>query len=431
MGSPARDGCDLVHEHAIGIIKQLAGFQGNASPAFIGGMGSNGLSFVWSLGSRRIPVVAMDTWRSPATFSRYGMPLVIPDPSAEEASLLALLQEIGEGLQTRGVMIPATDPFVLFMSKNSRSLSKHYDFNVADYETVLSLTNKRRQYESACRLGIPTPLTMYPSEVSIEVVAREMSYPCILKPYFSHLWKRYLDARRETRWGKVGIARSASELVETYGEMKKSGLDFLVQRVVPGNDDLLYDMLTYLTSSSEPLAVFTKHKIRTWPLDFGVSSIAVGSWEPEVASLGLRLVQGIKYRGVVSPEFKRDPVDGQLKLMEVNPRSILTTGLAVASGMDIPYIAYRDSKGDPVEEVKSFRPGVKWISFDRDLKAFLAYWRTGRLDLAGWLASWRGKRRFAFYRADDPLPACIGLWQFATSEFSASIRHKGAEGRSS
>ena len=130
---------------------------------------------------------------------------VVPDPSEDERGLLQFLMEAGESLQTRPVLIPTNDAFLLFMSKNSDALSKYYDFNVADYPTVMTLVSKRMQYEYAQSQGISIPRTLYPSNVPIEEIAREMSYPCIIKPCFSHLWRKFLSATWETRDSGIEI----------------------------------------------------------------------------------------------------------------------------------------------------------------------------------------------------------------------------------
>ncbi len=394
------------------------------SPAVIAGLGSNGLSFLRSLGRRGIPIVSMDTWNRPEMLSRYGQPLVVPDPAGDEAALLTLFLDLGAALDRRAVLVPTSDAFILFVSQNSDQLSVHYDFNVPDYETVFTLANKRLQYEFARKNAVPIPETMYPSDMALEDIAREMPYPCIIKPYFSHLWKKYTDKEGGGNWGKVAEARSREALLDTYAKMAKSGLEFLVQEKIPGSDSELYDLLAYLDRNSKPLAAFTKHKLRCYPLEFGVSSIAEGQWESELARSGLQLVQALNYKGVVSPEFKRDPRDGRFKLMEVNPRSILTTYLAVCSGVDIPYIAYQDARGEPVEAISSYHEGVKWISFERDVKAFLEYRDRGMLDVATWVRSWRGEKCFAIFARDDPLPFCRGLPQFLLSE----LRRRGNRG---
>jgi len=385
------------------------------APALVVGTGSNGISFIKSLGRKGVPVIAMDTWMQAGMFSRYCLPLVLPDPAEAEEAFLTSLREIGEALPVRGVLITTTDASALLVSKHRSVLSRHFDFTVADHDTIRRLANKKLQYEDAQRLGIAIPATHFPSEVPIEEIAREIPYPCIIKPNVSHLWGAFLKDHAGLGWGKAREARSPAELIRFHEEMETSGVDLMVQERIGGGDDQLYGLLTYLNGSSEPMAVFTKRKLRQFPRYYGNGSVQVGLWEPEVAELGLRLLRGLKYRGIAGVEFKRDPRDGAFKLMEINPRSISQTYHAVASGVDVPYVAYCDARGEKVPTLPPFREGVKWISFEKDLQSFLQYRRDGDLELSGWLRSWRGERCYAYFTWDDPLPAVAGLWQFARS----------------
>ena len=387
-------------------------------PAVIAGIGSNGLGFLRSLGRRGILCVALDSWRDPGTHSRYGLPLVVPDPERDERGLLDLLLEIGDETPVRSVLIPTTDAFILFVSKHHGELSDHYQFNVADHESVLTLANKRLQYEYARRQGIEAPVTFFPEDVGIEEIASETDYPCIIKPYLSHLWRAYGG----NRWGKVAEVQTARELIDTYSEMKESGLDFMVQEKIAGAEDHLYGLITYLDRSSEPVAIFTKHKVRQYPTNFGDGSLHIAVRVPDVAKLGLRLIQGLNFRGIAHVEFKRDPLDGHFKLIEVNPRSSAATYHAVASGVDIPYIAYQDSRGEQAEKAFTFREGVKWINLEKDFRSFLEHRRAGDLSLRGWLTSLRGPRCFAFFTWDDPLPAWYGLREFGLTELQKKRR---------
>ncbi len=400
-----------------GLVGEIRRLRSDRAPAFIAGIASNGLSYLRSLGRQGISVVALDFWKDPGMYSRYCRPAVVPDPEENEDGLLDLLRDMGEAVPVRSVLIPTSDAFVLFVSKHSRELANHYDFNVADHEAVLTLANKRLQYEYAESRGIKTPLTRFPEDVDIEEIALEMDYPCIIKPYFSHLWRHYMG----NRWGKVAEVQSARELLDTYAEMEGSGLELMVQQKIPGGDDQLYGLLTYLDRSSEPRAIFTKRKLRQFPRNFGDGSLTVGVWDSEVAELGLRLLQGLKFRGAASVEFKRDAQDGQLKLMEVNPRSISQTHHAVVSGVDIPFIAYQHAIGNETERAESFREGVKWIDFTKDFGSLVEMQRAGNLDLGRWLRSWRGDRCFAFFTWDDPLPAFLGF----SSSLWSNVRKGG------
>lgn len=399
-----------------GVAHLIRAFPRQPAPAIILGLEMNGLGFLRSLGRRRIPLLALDGEREPAMFSRYCVPMTVPDPIEDESALLRTLQEIGEVLPVPGVLVPTSDAYTLFASKYSDVLSKHYNFNIPDYKTVGMLANKKLQYEYARRHGVEIPLTLYPADMPIQEIAREMDYPCIVKPSVSHLWRRYAARLGPAAGGKVTEVRSASELIATCQEMMKSGIEPMIQERIGGGEDLLYSLLTYLNRSSEPLAIFTKRKLRQYPREYGNSCFQVGVWEPEVADSGLRLLQGLGYRGNAGVEFKRDPKDGRLKLVEINPRSLATNYHATVSGVDVPYIAYRDSNGESVERAITFTEGVKWIRVSWDFKAFQAGRRAGELDFGRWLKSLSGRRCFAFFATDDPLPAVIGSAKFIHEE---------------
>ncbi len=366
-------------------------------------------------------MIALDFWNDPALYSRYGLSVIVPEAETE-GELLHFLQEIGDAAPVRGVLIPTSDPYVLLVSKYSKELSKHFDFNVTDYETVATMVNKKLQYEYAQQHDIEMPLTLYPNDHSIEDIAQEMSYPCVIKPHFSHLWREYYNSLPEREWRKVGEAKSPQDLIDTYAEMRKSGLEFVIQQKIVGGDDPLYTLMTYLDRSSEALAVFTIRKLRQYPMGAGDASLEVGVQEPEVVELGLKVLRGLKFRGNACVEFKRDPEDGQLKLIEINPRSLLTYEHAVASGVDIPYITYQYSRDDQPDKVMTFRDGIKWIDFEKDFKAFWQYRIACDLRFVPWLRSLRGERCYPFFAWDDPLPAFVRLIRFIKTELSNAIR---------
>ena len=186
----------------------------------------------------------------------------------------------------------------------------------------------------------------------------------------------------------------------------------IVTEIIPGGDERLYALYTYFDQQSRPLIIFTKRKIRQYPIHYGIGSMHISEWEPRVADVGLRFMKGLKYRGIGIPEFKRDPRDGQYKLMEINVRCGLPIGLAAASGVDIPYIAYRDLIGEPADPPQMFKEGVKWVCFEWDLFAFLAYRASGNLGVLQWVRSFSGKKTYAFFAWDDPAPFFVALKGF-------------------
>ncbi len=381
-----------------------------ARPAFILGVSANGLSFIRSLGRRGIPVLALDSHELPGTYSRYCVKAILPDPVENESTWLGFLIRTAERLGRRGVIIPTSDALVLFVSRNRDELRPHFDFSLAEENVLEDIADKKRQYQLAEKCGVPIPTTYFPGNLEeLRSIAGKMTYPCILKPHTSHLWRGYVEKKRKMAFARKKLAEVATpeELVATYGEMAKSRVGIMVQERIPGGDDQFYGMLTYFGEGSEPLAIFTKRKLRQTGLGYGDGSFQISIWVPEVAELSIKLLKHMNYRGLAGVEFKKDPRDGVFKLIEINPRSVTGEWMAVRSGVDIPYIAYLDSMGESVERVVSFEEGVKWVSLEWDFKTFLAYRRRGMLSFWGWIASLRGKRCYAIWSWRDPIPFAI------------------------
>ena len=173
----------------------------------------------------------------------------------------------------------------------------------------------------------------------LERGAEEIGFPCIFKPVESLAFKTRF--RRHVL--EIG---SADELREVYAKVDDCGT-LMLQDIVPGGDEELYTLGSYLDAQSRPLAQFTGHKLRQHPPRFGHVSMAVSKWVPELAEAGLRLLHELGYHGVSQVEFKRDPRDGRYRLMEVNARHWMWHSLGTACGVNLSLAAYRDAIGEP------------------------------------------------------------------------------------
>jgi len=401
------------------VSRFLRGVTADLPPVLVLGVSANGLSFVRSLGRKGIPVVAIDSVLLPGMYSRYCKRVILPDVIDNERTWTDFLRAVGESLPCKGVIIPTSDAHVLFLSRNRSDLCSYFGFALAEEEVLEKITNKRLQYEFAESCGIPIPRTYSPQDIrEIDSVVDTFNYPCLLKPYQSHLWRKYAENKEKYGGKKLAVVNTPEELLRTYGEMAKSGVGIMVQERIPGGDDQFYGLLTYFNENSEPLAIFTKRKLRQTGMGYGDGSFQVSIWEPTVAELGIRLLRSMKYRGLAGIEFKKDPRDGQFKLIEVNPRSVTAEGMAVKSGVDIPYIAYLDIIGRKVDVSSSFSEGLKWVSLEWDFKTFLAYKRHRMLSFTQWIRSLRGKRDYAIWSRDDPLPFMVMLSRM----FRAALR---------
>ena len=104
----------------------------------------------------------------------------------------------------------------------------------------------------------------------------------------------------------------------------------MVQELIPGGDDELYTVGSYIDAAGTVLGLFSGRKLRQSPPGIGTCRVGEAVWVQEAVDAALRLLRAFNFQGVSQVEFKRDPRDGRFKLMEVNPRLWLWHGLAAA-----------------------------------------------------------------------------------------------------
>ena len=120
-----------------------------------------------------------------------------------------------------------------------------------------------------------------------------------------------------------------------------------------------------------------------------------------------RFCQAIGYRGIAGLEYKLDREDNQYKLLDFNPRLMLSDSLTAHCGINFPLMQYLDLTGQPPAPVHEVPEGVKWLDTIADFHSFQQYHARGELGFRDWLHSMRGARVFALFAWDDPLPFLV------------------------
>jgi predicted ATP-grasp superfamily ATP-dependent carboligase len=370
-----------------------------------------GLDIARSLHGHGIPVYGVDNDRQAiGKYSKTCQLIVSPDPQKDSQGYLKFLVDFSLRLNCKPVLFPLSDEHVLTISRNREILKDHYDFVMPANETIEALCTKVGLMGIARDLCIPAPFTLFPqSFAEVEKAARELQYPVILKPGESPQWH---DPRIESQLkrgildgrAKVVLCLNALELKEYYLRLASLNPELVIQEVIPGEDSRLFYVSFYMDRKSRPLAFFAGRKDRVIPIGFGSASFVHSFYDPELIKMGLQILTGTHYQGSCGIEFKKDSRDETYKLIEVNTRFSMWDGLGAKCGVDFAYIAYRDALGLPVEPQTTFRTGVIWLDWQRDLRAALAYRRQGQLTWRAWLASLRGEKMWAIYSSDDWRP---------------------------
>jgi predicted ATP-grasp superfamily ATP-dependent carboligase len=360
-----------------------------------------GLGAVRSLARASVPVVGLGA--DPDRFgfaSRFGTHKQCPNPVSQPEALLRFLQREGRQLSQPGILLPASDEFVLFLWRYRDELSEHFRFSTAPPEVMEAGVNKRKQYELAERLGVPYPTTHYPEHMDeVRQIQDRLDYPAFVKPCYSHLWRARFPSR-----GKGIKVHTPRELAAAYEEILPSGVPVMVQSIVPGPNTHHVNVRACIGERGEVLGVFTSRKIRQYPVQFGVGTMAESITDPELLELGLRYFLGTGFRGFGYIEFKRDSRDGTPKMIELNARFSAQIIHSTDCGINFPLIQYLDLAGRTPAPQTSYRTGVRWLSAVGDLRSGWEHLRDGQLTPWSWLRSWTGARSFAVFAADDPKP---------------------------
>jgi D-aspartate ligase len=377
--------------------------EGGQPPAIVIGGDENGLSVVRSLGRQGVPVYALgcsDTVRH-SRFVRWASANRDPSRQARpQAEWLEWLTGEGTGMAPGAVLLACNDNALEVITRNRSALERHYVIGEGYDEAALAMLDKVTTYELAARAGVPAPrIWRIDSRRELEAALPELTYPCALKPRQSHLFSRHFEV-------KLLVARSEPELLERFDEVDRLGLQVLLTELISSADDQHWSYWTYVDRTGRRLFHFTKRKLRQYPIHFGMGTCHISVHSPEVAELGSRFVEGAGIRGIAIVEFKRDPRDGVLKLMECNARFPKATDISVRSGIDFPWLVYSHLTGRPLPRTDTFRKGVQlWFPLD-DYRAFRSYRRAGELSWTTWLRSLSLSPRFAVFRWSDPGPAC-------------------------
>lgn len=331
------------------IERYLAG--SSAAPAIVLEVGwVNGLGAIQSLARAGVKVLALD--HRPFAIglrSRFCLPLVCPDPYAEEQRFAAFLSELAELLPAPTPIFATHDDGLASISRALPDLGGKLLCPAPDAAKLDELQKKRWQLARAVEANVAAPLTLYPgSAAEAREAAKEVGFPLFVKPSEPIAFRKVYPKRRVFRCDSLAELDEAYEKAAPYAPM--------LQEVVPGGDEELYTIGSYVDREGRALGVFSGRKLRQTPRSRKLVPRGVGScrhgetvWVPELVDDSLRLLKVSGFNGISQVEFKRDPRDGSYKLMEINPRLWMWHTLAAACGVNLPHIAYLDLIGSPPE----------------------------------------------------------------------------------
>jgi predicted ATP-grasp superfamily ATP-dependent carboligase len=307
------------------------------------------LAAVRSLGRRGIHVVVLSHNNvSISFFSRYcATRAIAPDPEHDPGFTEFVSSYVRNN--PIDVLLPVSFAAVMQISRIKDDLAKHVKILLPSKESLEIAGNKGRTIQFAEKIGICIPRTWYPqSEAEVVEIAHDLSYPAVIK------------GSEES--GFVQYSNSPADLAEKYHKIVSYSP--VIQEYITGDG---YGFFA-LYNNGKARAIFMHKRIREYPITGGPSAVAESVYDPDLKAAGLQLLDSLHWHGVAMVEFKKDSKTGKFVLMEINPKFWGSLGLAIASGVDFPYLACIMATEGDIEPVFTYKTGVKfrWL-FPADL----------------------------------------------------------------
>jgi predicted ATP-grasp superfamily ATP-dependent carboligase len=326
------------------------------------------MDLVRPLGIAGITCVAAGPTQMETRWSRYTRGSVeLPDLWTEPEKTVERLISFARRQEMKPVLFYQKDPAVLTISRHRRELGKFFDFVVPEAELVEDLVDKDRFQERADSLGLPIPAGAVITAGSSMALPDELVFPVIVKPV---LRSRPLETWRPVAGGaKAVLCETAQELTVLLNRSEVRGERFSVQRYIPGDETSIVSYHAFIDDDGNLVGDFCGRKIRTLPREFGQSTAVEIVELPEVRAEGLEVLRAFGFTGVAKVDFKQAK-DGELFLLEVNPRFSLWNHPAAVAGVNVPAAVYQYlTSARPVAPLPRAREGVGWVQVWGDRRA--------------------------------------------------------------
>jgi len=253
----------------------------------------------------------------------------------------------------------------LAVSEIQDEIRRYTRLLLPDHKTFLVAYAKISTLKTALAAGVPIPDSWFPGDCPgglAHVLDRIARWPVLIKPSVG------VGARGITWcYSPADVRREFPRIVAEHGE------SYLQDFVPPGGMQYKVDML--VDENRRVLAGIVYGKTRMYPPDGGSSVLNFSAHRPDILEHARRMLCRLGWVGFCDFDFVEDPRDGQVRLMEINPRLPESFRMGTSVGIDFPKMMYDLAHGRPVEPVLDYPKNRFLRFFPGDL---LWFWRVDR-----------------------------------------------------
>jgi D-aspartate ligase len=229
------------------------------------------------------------------------------------------------------------------------------------------IMNKDTLYHLCDSHGVAAPKCWTKGADELMALEDELYFPCLIKPSKIHVVKTKMGGR------KLWVIKNTTEYRAVVNSLPVGDTDWIVQEIIPGPESEIWLYTAYFDRESRPHQAFTARKTRQYPPGFGSASLVYSEENVELKSLCEDFFKKVSYEGIAAAELKRDPTDGILKMIEINPRPSLWFSLSTAAGKKITLAAYLNAQKQPPLAERAQLDGIQWRYWLKDMYSKIFY----------------------------------------------------------
>lgn len=316
------------------------------------------------LGKHGVPVtMAGSDFTAPARWSRYVTRRIIaPDP-ADAERFVDWLFDFGSR-EPGHVLYPTCDELVWLIASRAEELARHFKLYQPSERTILRLLDKKALQEACAALDIPTLPTAFPRNVDDALEAgRDLRYPLLLKPRTQILL---------TTRSKGSVADGPDSLRREYASfLERDRFHPWLAAAVPGVEGPMlqafrpqaaqgiYSVAGFIGPEDGQVVARGAMKILQRPQRLGVGlCFEEAPVDPAVLQSLVRLCREVGYFGVFEAEFV--PENGQLHLLDFNPRFYGQMAFETGRGVPLGYMVWLAATGEPERLAQVIAEAQRW-----------------------------------------------------------------------
>jgi protein-tyrosine-phosphatase len=322
--------------------------------------GRSGLACVQSLGPTGVDIHVAVRARGSSTERSRWCAFVHQEPPAEPSQAGADWLVALDRIHDFTLILPTTENSLRWLRRLPEDHPVRLKAILPADTAIDAALDKERTREIAGRLGLPVPRSRLLAQG--EPAPQAEGFPRVLKPVHS---KVVIGHRLVSL--AVAVVRDAAARDATLA----AWLPFTAvqeQVWVPGHGigvEVLYER-------GKCAWHFVHERLHEWPLTGGASTLrrAAGA-EASLVDLTCRLLDELGWHGVAMVEWRRDE-EGNLHLMEINPRLWGSLPLTIAAGVDVPRGLLAMARGQSAPPAPRWRTGATARNLTEDLRWLLA-----------------------------------------------------------